>query len=85
MLTRHLSDSAVAVRVTAAAALRNYRGRNPDAVIHALTSRMSDSDEHISVRRQAWMTLSKMPMDEGVYAQWKELKHTLDGLGEIAL
>lgn len=85
MLTRHLSDSAVAVRVTAAAALRNYRGRNPDAVIDALRSRMNDSDEHMSVRRQAWMTLSRMPMDEGVYAQWKELKHTLDGLGEIAL
>jgi hypothetical protein len=71
VLVGRLADSAPEVRATAAAALRNYRGGQGDAVRAALSARMADAAEDAAVRRQAWQTLSHFPMDPATWEAWE--------------
>ncbi len=81
-LLQLMVDPAPEVRLTSIAALRNYRGGKGNAVVEALRMRLNDADEEFNVRKQAWKMLSRFPMDKGLYREWKQLKHTIDGFGE---
>ncbi len=84
VLLERMADPAPEVRMTAIAAVRNYRGEKGDTITAALRVRMNDANEEFNVRKQAWKMLSRFPMDESLYREWKRLKHTIDGFGETA-
>jgi hypothetical protein len=74
VLVGRLADPAPEVRATAAASLRNYRGGQGDAVRAALAARMTDAAEDAAVRRQAWQTLSHVPMDPATWEAWEAFR-----------
>ena len=83
-LLPRLMDPAPTVRATAAAALRSYRGSDPATVRDALLARINDPSEELAVRRQAWTTLGRLPLDASAYSSWKAYRHSLAGLANRA-
>jgi HEAT repeat protein len=76
-----LSDPAVEVRVTAAAALARYRGAGVDRVRESLRAAMTDPGEDLDVRAQAWKALVRYRLEGQVYEEWREMRRLLERLG----
>ncbi len=84
VLLSGVTDPAIEARVSAIAALRNYRGSQASSVKAALRARMNDALEAPSVRRAAWTMLASFTLAQEEYDEWKTLKHALDAEGEAA-